>query len=682
MQNSLASDGYVWTDAEQRYTQEFGGYTIEIAVHHSGYRHGMDATTSHSRRRYRLISKAPNVSALPPDPSLWIVHYSQADPQACIPVNQVMVTPQVRQQLQERQWIEAQGRLEQQPFMLHDRERWPHVSMPGRTGHPGPMYNAGLQNQNPMAHIGNPRFSGQFYQQAAQQAQVGPSPAKRARQHAPSQMPASAAALMATDTSIEDEENVLYGDILDHLTQRDVSLTRYVQHHEWMEEVYSSPYATGNIVPADLGLGLMGELAGLTDGLMDLPSTEDKTKANNATEASFKKVTPEQLSEFEKRVKVHMEKGQAELDRMKEEHAKKMDRMKKSKMLLHAEKRLRHAVWDPADTGNQVWRLDRAAITNPDAADAHQKEAADDIVKEVEAMLGGVIKPQKEATLVEKGGLKEKRAAPPPSNNTHDLDASPSNMMQLDGSFDQQQMPSHDQFAQQTTAGSEQQPPPSQPPSQPAANQAQPPQQHQQQTQPQQTPQLQQQHQQQQQVPTTQQANPSPPQDIQMDNSEAMMDDSLMSDINMDMDVDTSNLDFDHAAEPSPKHMQQSAPDVSAQDEFQMRNPTDPQQQQQHLPSQLSHPNPATSSAHHPSQPEQSSDLAATGTGDMFSTSTNINNNADSTGGGVFNDFDTTDGLIDFDGGDFGDMDNSAFGDAFHGTEAHGDNADGSADQS
>ncbi|KAG9722456.1 hypothetical protein KCU73_g13950, partial [Aureobasidium melanogenum] len=46
-----------------------------------------------------------------------------------------------------------------------------------------------------------------------------------------------------------------------------------------------------------------------------------------------------------------------------------------------------------------------------------------------------------------------------------------------------------------------------------------------------------------------------------------------------------------------------------------------------------------------------------------------------------FGDFDAGDGLIDFEGGAGGDidfsMDNSAFGDAFHGTETHGDEGAG-----
>ena len=639
------------------------------------------------RRRYHFISKNPAVQALPPDPSLWIVHYAQAEPQNCVPVNQVMVSPQSRNQLTERQWIESQGRLEQQAFMLHDREKWPHLNLPGRSGLPGPnMYNPGMHSQNPMAHIGNPRFSGQFYQQAAaQQGQAGPSPAKRARQHPPSQMPASAAALMATDTSVEDEENVLLGDILDHLTQRDISLTRYMQHHEWMEEVFSSPYATGNIVPADLGFGLMGELAGLTDGILQPPSlNEDKALTTDVTEASYKKVAPEQLQEFEKRVKAHIEKGQAELDKMKEDHAKKMAGLKKSKTLMQAEKRLRSAPWDPKDTSDEFWRLDRAA--NP----LRSTESAEDVVKEVESALRGSIHSQKEASLVERGGLKDRVAPPPPpppaeksvNGSIHD-DTNDNDNVGMDGSFDDQAHTQQDQGNHQSTTASGEQPQPTQSVSsiqqaqqqlqqhaqaqaqaqiqqqaqaqaqqllqtqQQAAEQQQQQQQHQQQQQPQQQtpaqqPQPPQQQQQQQQQQGT---NTSPGQDATMAESEAMLEDGslLMDDLQMDMDVDTSGLDFDSPAPPVPQPQTEIQQPQSFSDATTSANPQ---------------PTSATG---------QSANAADN---DMFGTS----NSADASGG--FGDFDAGDGLIDFDGGDGDmgfDMDNSAFGDAFHGTETHDD---------
>jgi hypothetical protein len=317
------------------------------------------------------------------------------------------LSPQSRQQLAERQWIESQGRLDRQDFMLHDREKWPQLNMPGRAAVPGvPAYNQNMYQQSPMAHIGNPRFSGNFYQQA-QQGHAGPSPAKRARQHPPAHAPASTAALLAQDTSIEDEENVLLGDLLDHLTQRDISLTRYMQHHDWMDEVYSSPFATGQIVPMDLGFGLMGELAGLTEGLFDTPNSalEKVEPKPKDTPAEYKKVTSEQLQDFEKRVQAHKEKEQNEIARMKEEHARRMDSLRKSKSLVKAEKKLRNASWKPSGSGNEFWRLEK---TNDN--DANQ------IVEQVEELLGGSIQAQKEATMISEGGYRKEEKRTPPAD--------------------------------------------------------------------------------------------------------------------------------------------------------------------------------------------------------------------------------------------------------------------------
>ncbi|THW75515.1 DUF1750-domain-containing protein [Aureobasidium pullulans] len=597
MQNQFPTDGYVWVDPEQRFTQDFGGYTLEVAVHNSGYRPGADSVTCHARRRYRFMSKNPTVHALPPDPSLWLVHYSQADPQHCFPTSQLPLSPQSRQQLAERQWIESQGRLDRQDFMLHDREKWPQLNMPGRAAVPGvPAYNQSAYQQSPMAHIGNPRFSGNFYQQA-QQGHTGPSPAKRARQHAPAHIPASAAALMAQDTSIEDEENVLLGDLLDHLTQRDISLTRYMQHHDWMDEVYSSPFATGQIVPMDLGFGLMGELAGLTEGLFDTPnSTLEKAESKaKDTSTAYKKISSEQLQEFEKRVQAHKEKEQSEIARMKEEHARRMDSLRKSKGLVKAEKKLRNASWKPSGSTAEFWRLEK---TND--------QDATQIIEQVEELLGGSIQAQKEATMVSEGGYRKEEKRTPPA----DMDMAGT---QMDGAG------SDAAQSLQSASGASAEPAPapllqSEQPQlstqeAPAAPQV-PPQQH------------------------LQSVAPSVP-DTNMENMETM--DTGNFSLPDDMELDTGNFNFD-----TPKTDVQT-PGTSNWPGQQQQAPSRPQQQ--------ANPQPDTSNQ--------------TSGGDLY-------------GGGDanFGEFDTGDGLIDFDGGagediDFS-MDNSAFGDAFHGTEAHG----------
>jgi len=72
-----------------------------------------------------------------------------------------------------------------------------------------------------------------------------------------------------------------------------------------------------------------------------------------------------------------------------------------------------------------------------------------------------------------------------------------------------------------------------------------------------------------------------------------------------------------------------------------------------------------------PQQPAQPNAADPTSGGDLYGAGGDAN----------FGDFDAGDGLIDFEGGagddiDFS-MDNSAFGDAFHGTEGHGDDGAG-----
>lgn len=591
---------------------------------------------THSRSRYRLIAKNPTVNAAPPDPNLWLVHYRPAEQQNQIPANHVPVAPAVNTLLNERRWIESQGRLERKEFMLHDREHWPQLNF-GRggpaAGPGGQMYTQHMYgSQNPMAHLGNPRFSGQFYQQGnhGPAGMVGPSPAKRQRQHPPSTMPGAAAATMATqDTSIEDEENTQLGDMLDHLTPRDLSITRYQQHHEWMEEVFSSPYATGQIVPVDLGFGLMGELAGLTKGLLDLPTPTERDStavAKRGEEAKFKKVTPEQLEEFEKRVNKHLEEGQKELERMKAEHAKKMEELSRSKTLTVAEKRLRSAPWDLEDVGNEFWRLDRLAPTANDSP----KENVDDIRNEVEKLLGVTIEPQKEATMVERGGLKEK--APQPQAPASQTDGAESGSGgEMNAMFDQAQ---NDEYAG-VYASTEMSAQPS--------STGQAPQQPQQ---PQQSS-----------VP---QAAAQPQPEVNADTAMSMdnldnlgtMEESQFDIEGMDIDVDSANLQF--GGTPGQGHTPKPDPAKPS-----YTNPTT-----QHLPS---------ANTVQQSTETAPQDVAAAGQRQPQQAPSQGENTP-----GMFGDFDAGDGLIDFEGGDNGgldlglDMDNSAFGDAFHGTDLGG----------
>ncbi|OCL01253.1 DUF1750-domain-containing protein [Glonium stellatum] len=412
MQSRFASDGYIWADPEATYTIEIRGYTLEILVHRSGYRFGFEQIAAHSRHRYRIISKAPGAN-MQHDPSLWIVHYAQAEPNNRYPANQIQVPPEVQRIMQERGYLEKQGQLLRKEFMLRDRGNWPEIKFSG--GGPIPAVQ-GPQRPvfNPMQQMGGLVRPPQYYQQN-QVPGVGPSPAKRQRQIPPAQMPGSThvgvpPAAVGADTSIEDEENTALGDLLDHLTPREISSMRYTQHHEWMEEIFSSPYAAGQILPVDLGLGLMGELAPLTDGLLDTPSAESIPGNKSSTPKSYYKLEPEQLKDFEKRVANYIGKEEAELEKMRLKHAKKLADLKRSKTYIQAERRLREATRGSSDSIDASHLLDgtmdesRARSSTPSS-----DEKVDGIVHEVEELLGVAIGSKKNVVCVDKGGYIEEQ---------------------------------------------------------------------------------------------------------------------------------------------------------------------------------------------------------------------------------------------------------------------------------
>jgi hypothetical protein len=291
-----------------------------------------------------------------------------------MPSGQIPIPREIHVQLQMRAQLQAAGPLNRKEFMLHDQTNWPKVEF-------GQQFMRG-----PQPHY-NPMQPGRPY--VAQ-----PPPAKRQRlPNQPQARPALPGA-SAQDTTLEDEENATQ-DAFDFLTPREISLSRYKQHHEWMEEIFSSPYAIGKIAPIDLGLGLMGELAPLTAGILDVSGAEkpDGTKDVKAIK-NYYKLEPEQLKDFEKRVSDYATKEQAEIDQMKADHARKMSQLKRTRTYIKAERRLRD--------------LSRSAGTDSDDADP-----VEDVVQDLEKSLGVKFDTRKSVVCLDKGGFVEVRQASP-----------------------------------------------------------------------------------------------------------------------------------------------------------------------------------------------------------------------------------------------------------------------------
>ncbi|QGA18246.1 hypothetical protein EYB26_005930 [Talaromyces marneffei] len=421
---TFASDGYVWADAEQAFTFETRGYTIEMWVQRSGYHPPQESIASHSRRRYRLIPSKVPPNAPQPDPSLWIIHYARAAQNDIIPAQRIPVTPQVQTTLAQRRFLQTQGQLVRKEFMLHDRNNWPTITFPAQMGaqgfaQPQAYYaNAGPARQPP---------PGAYYPPQQPGVPAGPAPVKAPRGHRTS---AGAAAVAAADFSLEDED-VSTGDLLDMLTPREISKMRYQQHHEWMEEIFASPYTIRQIIPVDLGIGRKGELESLTAGFFEAPvsSTHPKDDKESSVALQGGKLEPEKAEEFADRVAKKVSDMTAEIEKLKRRHARRMAKIGRMSVLRDAELRLREAGANPSETGPEIWRLEgRIDTSNEEEAPIEEtvedislrmpRYRVDDVVKDLEKAYDRAVLPATSITCVEKGGLLERiEPTPQPEEN-------------------------------------------------------------------------------------------------------------------------------------------------------------------------------------------------------------------------------------------------------------------------
>ncbi|KAI9775144.1 MAG: hypothetical protein M1839_001395 [Geoglossum umbratile] len=428
MGTHFASDGYIWTDPEQAYTLEAKGYTVEMYMHRSGYHPPNEAIASHCRRRYRLTASANRVPGAPiPEPSYWIIHYSACEPQYRVPAHQIPMNPRTQHIQNTRRYLQSQGQLVRKEFMLKDKNNWPQISLPGNQMPGAYPQQQGIylpQQGAIVAQQGRVQQQNAFhsYQQVAQSTPSSAHAVKRRRQTPPSHgpnsslvaAPGSTPTAVLQDSTIDDEEDTSRGDMLDHLTPREISQMRYIQHHEWMEEVLSSPYSIGQIVPVDLGLGLKGELESLTKGFFEAPM--GKTPKGAETPARVGKMEPGKADEFRKRAENKIAEMENEVEKMKRRHAKRMAKLQKGSIIKSAEVRLRDAMVDPTSKGTEIWRLEGQYEVRGDTEDGEgvgvvvykSKESVDNIVKEVETAMGKNIEPLKPLVCVQKGGLEEK----------------------------------------------------------------------------------------------------------------------------------------------------------------------------------------------------------------------------------------------------------------------------------
>uniref|UniRef100_A0A8H7N8X9 DUF1750-domain-containing protein n=1 Tax=Bionectria ochroleuca TaxID=29856 RepID=A0A8H7N8X9_BIOOC len=387
---NFASDGFVWAPPEQLYKHDLGnGLHLEIYYLKAGYIPG-EQYAQHARRRFRLVPVPGHPAQPQPDSNLFIVHYGPADPNDTMPVTMIPYDQRVHAAMQQRQYLQRAGQIRRKEFMLSDRANWP--SLPELTRQ---------QMEPQMAPRGVP-------QQMAYPPQSVPGPpAKRARHsqgHAQQQPPQFHGAI-PMEGAFDDDEDTSRGDMFDHLTPREISLGRYQQNHEWMEEILSSPYRINQITPADLGLGLKGELASLTEGIFT--SHGGDAFSQSTDKAYVGRLDAGKADEFRKRVDEHIKAEQAAMDAMKKAHEDLLADMKKMSTLRLKERELR----DAEDSGTELWRP-----TNGNSNEESTKKATEDVVKETETATGLKIESRPSVKCVETGGYQA--PAPQPAQPT------------------------------------------------------------------------------------------------------------------------------------------------------------------------------------------------------------------------------------------------------------------------
>lgn len=354
----------------------------------------------HARRRYRLLpSKNPNTGVAPPDPSLWIVHYQKAERRDCIPSQSIQLQPQVQAVLQQRRLLQSYGQLARKEFMLHDRNNWPAINLPAALA---PMSHAqafanNLARQSQVNMMGGQQAGGLSAPMAA---------ANRATQMA--HVRGRSTHLLAGDVTVEEEEDVSRGDMLDFMTPREISKMRYEQHHEWMEEIMNSPFATKQIIPTDLGLGRKGELEALTGGFFEAPIGIMREIPGNTPPTQVGRMELNKAEEFTKVAAKKVSDMQADLEKMQQKHERRMAKLRKTTLLNSAEKRLRTAA-GPAESRAQQ-DVEQTVREN---AKSGSGESVEDIVQEVEVAWERKIEPMASVVCVQRGGLEDRTASNP-----------------------------------------------------------------------------------------------------------------------------------------------------------------------------------------------------------------------------------------------------------------------------
>lgn len=382
-----------------------------IAV--NGYNYTLEPRAGpavHCRQRYRLISD-PNNPTKQASPALWLVQYKRAD--RTEQANRIPITSLETQAHTTRSYLKQLGHLQEKKFMLADAPNWPAVTLP-----------EAAQLHNALTFVGGQmanRMHMHIQQQQAYAREHGPTP-KRARhgtnasqRSAPTQPPPPQVEIDEEDLAESDRR-----DIFDILTQRDISMMRFKNHEEWMEELFSG-YSTFDIKPVDLGFDRAGFMQPITDGFFHRPDRQPTppTEAWKQDSEHYKNVMAKPFEDgktrqFAAAVEKRIADNKAQIAEMKGIHDERVKSLSKGSVLRYAAARIRGEQQNSRQktkSGEIVTAGDETKTTSN--IPYNEAESIEQVTKEVEAFLDKNVTTRHEIKLVKKGGLLEEGTSKP-----------------------------------------------------------------------------------------------------------------------------------------------------------------------------------------------------------------------------------------------------------------------------
>ncbi|KAG4304222.1 hypothetical protein PORY_002403 [Pneumocystis oryctolagi] len=242
-------DGLQYMDTENCYRIDIGANTVEIFEHKYGFHPATESHTSRIRRRFRLIKGGND--------QLWLIYYLRSSENDRLLANSQTAIPQPPRSY-------PLPYIQNKPFLLYENT----------TLQPSRSYSS-VSNTiaKPMIYYNSPIpiKGNQLFQKNQYSSQPGElhSTTCTIQPNIPlfydSRKKHKTNSSAATDYGSQNTENPLsyqskgipeteepQGDELDFLTPRDISIARYMRHHDWIEEILNSTFKIDDILSSPL----------------------------------------------------------------------------------------------------------------------------------------------------------------------------------------------------------------------------------------------------------------------------------------------------------------------------------------------------------------------------------------------------------------------------------------------